>query len=152
MNDCQLLPQDKKVQERRSKVLALEAIMLQMKDRQVDLPLTHHFAPGLYLREMFIPAGVTLTGMIHKTEHFCILSQGSVQVDTDEGVVTYSASSVIKSAPGAKRAIHALEDSVWINVHFNPTNEQDLDTIEKIYTVKTFEELQLTQTVRKEIE
>lgn len=138
--------------EMRGKILALEAVMLQMKEHQIELPLKHHFAPGIYMREMFIPAGVTLTGMIHKTEHFCILSQGKVQVTSEDGVKTLEASSVVHATPGAKRAIHALQDSVWINVHYNPTNEQDLDNIEKIYTVKTFEELQLTQDTLKEIE
>jgi hypothetical protein len=51
----------------RAKVEALEDEIAKLP--QVDCPVRHYFAPGLYAREMTIPAGVTLTGAVHKTEH-----------------------------------------------------------------------------------
>lgn len=127
----------------REKVVALEATMLGMKQHQIDIPIVHHFAPGLYGREMRVPAGTCLVGKIHKSEHLCVLSKGDVTVITDEGRRRIQASTVIHSMPGAKRAILAHEDSVWINFHHNPTNERDLDKIEANFVVDTFEQFQV---------
>lgn len=123
----------------RERIVALEDEMLKMP--QVEIKTTHHFAPGIYMREIFIPKGVLLTGKIHKTEHLNILSQGRLSVLTEGGIETLVASTVVKSQPGIKRAGYAYEDSVWITVHHNPENEQDLLKLEDIFTASTFEEL-----------
>lgn len=126
----------------RGKILALEAAMLAMPERQISLEIRHHFAPGLYLREMILPKDVCLTGKIHKTEHFCILSKGKVSVHTEEGHQVLTAPAVIHSMPGAKRAIYSHEDSVWTNIHHNPENLRDLDAIEAHYVTDSFEKFQ----------
>ncbi len=136
----------------RGKILALEAVMTEMKDQQVHLPVNHHHIPGIYMREMAIPEGVTLTGLIHKTEHFCILSKGSVSVWTDQGMKLLTSGAIVHSHPGIKRVLFAHEDSVWINVHYNPENITDPALIESHYTVRTFEELALAQSQNKELE
>ncbi len=128
----------------RGKILALEAVMLAMPaEQQIQIETKHYFANGLYMREIFIPKGVVLTGKIHKTEHLCVLSLGEVSVwngDTPKPQ-RLTASTVVKSSPGVKRVIFAHQDSIWINAHFNPTNEQDLDKIEDIYIAKSFDEI-----------
>lgn len=127
--------------EQRGKILALEAAMLAMPERLIHIEPVHRFAPGLYLREITIPKGVTLTGAIHRTEHYCILAKGDVSVQTEEGIKRITAPAVIHSLPGMKRVLFAHEESVWINIHHNPTDTQDLEEIDKIYTAKNFEEL-----------
>jgi hypothetical protein len=122
----------------REKVEQLEQ-MMQAYDPAV-LPIKHHFADGIYAREMFIPAGAVLTGAVHKTNHMCILSAGHVRVATDEGPVDLQAPATLIAKPGAKRAIFALEDSVWTNIH--ATNETDLDKIVEELTESTAAELQ----------
>ncbi len=59
----------KSPEELKQSVVDLENAMLKMTDRQIELVTIHHFSPGIYMRELRIPAGVTLTGAIHKTEH-----------------------------------------------------------------------------------
>jgi hypothetical protein len=127
----------------RDNILNLEAAMKAMPEHQVHIEPKHYFAPGLYLREIFIPKGVTLTGKIHKTEHLCILSQGELSVRLEDGIQTLKASTVVKSLPGMKRILYAHEDSVWINVHHNPENIQDLDKIEEEFVTDTFEQYYL---------
>lgn len=122
----------------REKVEQLED-MLQAYDPAI-LPIKHHFADGIYAREMFIPAGAVLTGAVHKTNHMCILSAGHVRVATDEGPIDLVAPATLIAKPGAKRAIFALEDSVWTNIH--ATNETDLDKIVEEVTESTAAELQ----------
>ena len=63
------------------------------------LPIKHYFANGMYAREMFMPAGTILTGAVHKTTHFCILSQGHVHVISEDGIMDLVAPVTIVSAP-----------------------------------------------------
>ena len=35
------------------------------------------------------------------------------------------------SQPGSKRAIYANEDSIFVNIHKNPTNTKDIEKLEK---------------------
>lgn len=127
--------------EIRASILKLEAAMLAMKDAHIELKITHHFSDGVYMRELFIPKGTCLTGKIHKTEHLNILSQGELSVMTEDGVKRLKASMVIKSQPGIKRVGFAHEDSVWITVHHNPDDAQDIDQIEERLIAKAFEEI-----------
>ena len=122
----------------KEKVEELEK-MMQAYD-PVVLPLKHHFADGIYAREMFMPAGAVLTGAVHKTTHMCILSQGRVRVATADGPVELVAPATLIAHPGAKRAIYALEDSVWTNIH--ATNETNLDKLVEELTESTAAELQ----------
>jgi hypothetical protein len=128
-------------EEMRSKIVALESAMFAMPEHQIQIKTTHHFAPGVYMREIFIPKGTTLTGKIHKTEHLNILSQGDLSVWTEDGVKRLTASTVIKSQPGIKRVGFAHEDSVWITVHANVTEERDTDKIEEMLIAKSFDEV-----------
>ena len=50
----------------RQAVFAMENLMLQAP--QVELKVIHHFSKGVYARELHIPAGIILTGQIHKFE------------------------------------------------------------------------------------
>jgi len=127
-------------EEMRAGILKLEAAMKAMLDSQVDLKVEHHFAPGIYMRALLIPKGTCLTGKIHKTEHLNILSQGEMTVWTEGGMKRIQASTVVKSLPGIKRAGFAHEDSVWITVHANPTEEPDAEKLEEMLVVDTFEE------------
>lgn len=126
--------------EMREQILKLESVMKKMPN-QITIPTFHHFAPGIYMREVRIPAGAVVTGHIHKTEHLNILSQGELTVYTEDGMKRLQASQVIKSQPGIKRAATAHKDSVWITVHPNPTNEQDVQKLEEMLVVETFDQL-----------
>jgi hypothetical protein len=137
--------QSKTKQQLRESIVKLEATMKAMPaERQIHIEPKHYFANGLYMREIFIPKGVTLTGKIHKTEHLCVLSQGEVSVYTDEGMRRLKASTVVKSSPGTKRVLYAHEDSVWINCHLNESNATDLDKIEAHYVAENFRDYYLS--------
>jgi len=132
-------------EEMREKIFALESEMKKDTVNIIHIEPKHYFANGLYAREIAIPKGVLLTGLIHKTEHLCVLSKGKVSVYTDEGMQTLESSTVVHSTAGMKRVLFAHEDSIWINFHHNPTNETDLEKIEQLYVVDSFEKLELFQ-------
>lgn len=138
-------------EEMRASILKLEAAMMAMPEHQIEIKTTHHFAPGVYMREIFIPKGTTLTGKIHKTEHLNILSRGDISVWTEDGMKRVTASTVIKSQPGIKRVGYAHDDSVWITVHPNVSEETDVDKIEDMLIAKSFDEV-LPYLVSKQIQ
>lgn len=123
----------------RGQICALEAVMHQMTDRQVTMETFHHFARGVYAREIFIPKGVTLVGKIHKYEHLNFITQGDITVVTEDGPRRIKAPAVIVSPPGVKRAGYAHEDTRWITVH--PTRHHDVDKIEKEHIAPTFNDV-----------
>lgn len=95
---------------------------------QVECPLQHHFAPGLYMREIFMPAGTVVIGMIHKTEHFNILVRGACHIMHDNGTTEeLRAPKVFVSKAGVQKVLHITEDMVWLTTH--PTDETDVPTI-----------------------
>jgi len=121
----------------RQKVERLERIIEQVP--QVECPVVHHFADGMYAREMTIPAGVVLTGAIHRTEHLSTISKGRILVTTDEGEKEICAPHTFVSKPGAKRAGLAIEETVWTTYH--ATRETDLEKLVEELTESTAQEL-----------
>lgn len=127
------------LQERvRGQVVALEAITSELP--QLDLEPVHHWAPGVYVRELFIPEGTVLTGQIHRKALMNVLVSGSVRVNTNEGMETLVAPHIFTHEAGAKRAFYAITDAIWLNIH--PTEETDLDAIEKEFIAPDFESLE----------
>lgn len=120
----------------RDSIVQLERVMLTMP--QLDVPILHHFAPGVYMREMRAPAGATITGKIHKTEHLNILAAGDITVATDTGMKRLQAPCVILSRPGTKRAAYCHSDVCWITVH--ATDETDIPTLEAMLVTDSFDD------------
>jgi hypothetical protein len=121
----------------REKVDALETALLNVP--QVDCPVRHHFAPGVYAREITIPKGTVLVGAIHKRDNLVVLSAGRLQLVTDDGTVEIAAPHTLLCKAGAKNAAVALEDSVWTN--FFATDETDPDKLVELLTESTADEL-----------
>lgn len=141
---------NRSVREMRTLILGLESAMQAMPGHVTgEDPISkhhtkHHFTPGVYLRELFIPKGVVIIGKVHKIAHLVILSQGDLSMWAGDGMKRIRASTVTHSKPGAKRAFYAHEDSVLITVHPNPMDERDIAKIESRLVADTFDEAYLT--------
>ena len=127
-------------------IMALEVEMNDHPDRiledgrKIELETIHHFAPGLYARELRIPAGVLLTGKIHKTEHLNILAKGRIEISNMGESKEMIAPQIFVSPPGTKRAGYAHEDCVWITIH--PTEEMDMIKLEQDLVTNSFDEIE----------
>lgn len=110
----------------RERVEHLEALLEQFPP--ADCPLQHRFGPGIYVREMLIPAGVCATGAVHKGEHITIVV-GHCWLTTEQGMQEFSGYSSFLSSPGMKRAIYAVQNTIVTTIHHNPTDERDLDKL-----------------------
>lgn len=116
------------------KVDALEAELIDLP--QVECPLKHRFAPGVYLREIFMPKGTFIVGQRHKTEHFNVILKGRARVKIGENEVReIVAPATFVSGPGVRKVLFILEDMVWQTVH--PTEEADLEVLENLLIEKT---------------
>lgn len=109
---------------------AIEAEILSYP--QVDLPPNHLFTPGIYLREIFIPKGITLSGKLHKTEHPYVVLKGKVSIFTEsDGMLLLEGPKVDVTKIGTRRVIYAHEDSLFMTIHANPDNCRDLEELER---------------------
>jgi len=111
--------------------------------------IVHHFAPGLYAREMRLPKGAFISSRVHKFPGLSILSKGSMALYMEDGTTQIVREGFHIVAPaGARRAAIALEDVVWTCMH--PTDETDLEKIEAQVTAATpAEYLEFTQQQQK---
>jgi quercetin dioxygenase-like cupin family protein len=110
----------------------LQSIMSGMHQIDLSENTQHHFADGMYVRSLYQPAGCLVVGKVHKREHFFIVAKGRIQVSHgDDKAVIFEAGDVFVAQPGSKRAILALEDSIYMNLHRNRTEGEDLDEIEE---------------------
>jgi hypothetical protein len=116
----------------------LEASMMGFPDELIEGPLVHKFTDGMYIREIFMPAGSLWTSKIHKTEHPYVVSYGkaAVSVDADEWYeITAPYTGITK--PGTRRVLYILEDCIWTTFHridgmkseYNDLSEKEIEKI-----------------------
>lgn len=103
---------------------------------QPEMPVTHRFSPGIYCREIFMPAlpggGTLVVGHIHKTKHQNIVLTGKAVVTIGDERLEIVAPFVFESEAGAQKLLHIIEDMRWLTVHANPDNITDIPTIENM--------------------
>ena len=103
---------------------------------QVDCPLRHMFAPGVYLREITMPAGTDVLGHEHKTEHFNVVMKGKAEVMNGKEVVEIiEAPYIFKSGPGVRKALKIIEEMVWVTVHV--TDETEISKLDETLIQKS---------------
>lgn len=113
-------------------VADLEKEMLEMP--QADCPVAHHFGPGIYIREVTLPAGIFAVGHAQRYEHLNIMLTGKVAI-VDDGVVRVLEAPMIFTGKPGRKVGYVLETCVWQNVY--ATNETDIDTLEAHYLDKS---------------
>ena len=111
------------------RIYTIEDIMLGLE--QVECPLRHLFAPFVYLREMIVPAGTVMTGMLHRFDDVSIMSKGDMSILGDDGKFRrVSGHNIFYGKAGLKKIGIAHEETIWTSIHPNPTNETDIDKLE----------------------
>lgn len=108
---------------------------------QIELKVEHHFAPGVYMRTMFIPAGVALVGHIHRHACISIVQYGDILVATENGAMRLVGPCTVESPAGTKRAGWAQKDTLFTTVHANPADDRDIDRLEDFLIAKDYNDL-----------
>jgi len=125
-----------------------ENIIVGTKDKPIvtnsdKLPIEHFFMDSVYIRKMTMYEETVVVGAIHKHLHICFLLSGHITVSSKEGTAEYKAPCHIVATPGIQRVLYAHEDSVWYNIHKNPTSTEDISQLEEeivVTTQKDYEE------------
>tara|TARA_R100000664_G_C2759256_1_gene148826 strand:- start:1694 stop:2158 length:465 start_codon:yes stop_codon:yes gene_type:complete len=94
-------------------------------------PLKHSFADQVYIRQMDMKKGTIVVGAIHKHLHVWFLLTGKLTVATKNGIEDFISPCYVVSQPGSQRVIYADEDSIFVNIHKNPTNTTNIEKLEK---------------------
>lgn len=110
----------------------VEAHMLNQD--QADCPVAHHFGPGVYIREVFLPAGIVAVGHKHKQKHMNMMVKGKMALLVDDRVEVVEAPFMMVSDAGRKVA-YVIEDAVWQNIY--ATDETDIDKLEDMFLEKS---------------
>jgi len=110
----------------------IESEMLSLP--QVECPVTHHFGPGVYIREAFLPAGTYVMGHAHKCEHMNMMIKGKMAVIVNGEAKVIEGPYIFTGQPGRKLA-YILEDTVFQNIY--GTDETDPAVIEDMYVDKS---------------
>ena len=106
---------------------------------QLEVPVIHRYAGGIYIREIVIPKDTFLTGRIYKEDHVDTMISGDITVSTDHGMRRFNGYNSFASSKGKKRAAYAHEETIWTTVHNCPQMKDD-EYIDYL-TVQTFEAL-----------
>lgn len=106
----------------------LQATLAEMP--QVDCPLEHFFAPGMYMRKCTIPAGTVVVGKMHRHQHPTMLVKGEATILTNKGMERIQAPYLWISQENAKRPVFAHTDCEFVTVHLNTGDTTDLDRLE----------------------
>lgn len=102
---------------------------------QVECPVSHYFGPGIYIREVRIPAGTFSIGHHQNVEHLNHMTEGKVVMLNSDGTTSeIEAPAIFTTGPGRKVGF-IIEDMVWHNIY--PTDETDVDKLEATYLTKS---------------
>jgi hypothetical protein len=114
-------------------VSRLEAAMLEMPQAQCDV--RHIFGPGVYIREVHLPAGIFAIGHHQKKPHMNVLVKGSVRILNEHGEwQTLEAPLTYVGKPGRKVG-YVFEDVIWHNIY--ATEKTDVDELEREFLDKS---------------
>lgn len=116
-----------------SDIQKLEAAFLDLP--QADCPITHRFAPGIYIREVRMPAGSYVIGHHHTTDHLNIMLSGHLTILNEDGTKTDLKAPQTFIAPSGRKIAYIHEDVIWQNVF--ATDERDVETLESMFLDKS---------------
>ncbi len=121
-----------------SQKLDLEAIEARLlPTEQMEIKYYHTFAPGVYVREAHVKKGMIGLGHEHKTKVVNIVSKGRFKIVAGDSIIEMAAPCVFVSEPGVRKLAEFLEDTIFINVLHNPTDETDLKKLEDLFVIKS---------------
>lgn len=113
-------------------------------------PTKGTFADGLYIREIFNPAGQLIITKVHKKENAYFLMQGEMSILTEDGIQLIKAPHYGVTEVGTRRGIYTHTDCVFVTVH--ATDLKDEDDIVAAFTEEDYIEEDVAMIDNKNME
>lgn len=104
----------------------LEAFALGLP--QVPCNVVHAFAPGIYIRQVTLPAGAMVIGHRHRSAHLNIMLKGRMTLFNDDGSRSELIAPVVCVAQPGRKTAFVHEEVIWLNLY--ATDETDAEKIE----------------------
>lgn len=101
---------------------------------QSACPVIHAFGPGLYIREVFMPAGTIAIGHEQRFDQMNVLLKGKVVMLNKHGAPTELIAPMAFVGPPGQKVGYIAEDMVWQNIY--ATTETDIEKLESMFLVK----------------
>lgn len=114
-------------------ITAIERQLLKLE--QVECPVIHRFGPGIYIREVYLPAGALVVGHHHKCEHTNIMLKGKLTLLNDNDSTSECTAPFMYVAKPGRKIAYIHEDVVWQNIY--ATTETDIEALEDMFLVKS---------------
>ena len=120
---------------------------------QIDPPVDHLFAKGLYGRRIYVPAGTTVVTKVHMTQHITIALKGCcVMVDELGGHLKVEAPGMWVTEAGTQRAIHCIDDTEWVTVHATDITDDIPEVEAEIFSDTYTEFLERTKALPESVD
>ena len=113
------------VQQAERSMLAIE---------QSPCPVIHRFGPGIYIREVFMPAGTLAIGHEQRYEQMNVFLKGRVTMLGKNGENVDLVAPMAFVGPPGRKIGYIAEDMVWQNIY--ATEETDIEKLEAMFLVK----------------
>lgn len=105
-----------------------------LEQPQVPCPVIHSFGPGVYMRQLSLPAGNIAIGQHQNFEHVSIFIKGRMTFFNEDGTRKEVQAPMTFISPPGQKIAYVHEDSVFMNVY--STNETDVEKLEDFYLTK----------------
>lgn len=113
-----------------------------LKKEQPECKLLHYFVPGMYARQIFMDAGITIISKIHKTTHtFKVLAGKALVKINDQKWELIEAPYKGTTEAGTRRVLQIIEPCVWITYHFTDIEPESYSEADIQKAVDKIEEL-----------
>jgi hypothetical protein len=95
---------------------------------QTDCPVTHHFGPSIYIREVVMPVNTVVVGKYHKHDHLCNMIEGRMIVVNEDGDQAEIVAPCVFMAKKGRKTAYILETVRFQNIY--STDETDVEKLE----------------------
>lgn len=102
---------------------------------QADCPVVHRFGPGIYIREVTLPAGIVAIGHAQRHEHMNVMLKGRVTMLNDNGTTTELVAPMVFVGKPGRKVGFVHEEVVWQNIY--ATTETDVGKLEAKFLDKS---------------
>jgi hypothetical protein len=115
--------------------IADKALKIMSGMPQAEFKTAHYFGPGIYIREVTLPAGILAVGHKQKLEQLNVVISGKVAMFGEDGKVHVVTAPTIFTAAAGRKFGYVIEETVWQNIY--ATDETDLDKLENMFIDKS---------------
>lgn len=91
----------------------------------------HHFGPGIYVKEVVMPAGSVIVGKVHKVEHLCNMLTGRMILVQEDGTRTEVVAPATFVAKPGRKVAYIIETTIFQNIY--STDETDVEKLENMF-------------------